>query len=307
MRPYLPPLHALLAFESAARHLSFTKAAHELNLTQAAISHQIKQLEDRLGNPLFLRGRGRLTLSTVGIEYLESIDGILAQLLTATDQARKGGSENKLTISCLPTFATECLIPLLPDFSRRYPELQIHLSTSSSFEAFQITGYDIAIRYGTGRWDGVRSDWLCDERYFPVVSPALFSTLPDQDVKTALEQLIRLRTYFTASYEDDWPAWLKAAGLEDIAPVSEYGLHMQLTSLAGIREGLGIGIGRTPLVNRDLAHQKLLAPFGPYLLSKSAYYIASPLNRYHFSKVIAFREWLQEHAPLHFATPSSLD
>lgn len=300
MPPFIPPLNALLAFEATARHLSFTKAANELHLTQAAISHQIRSLEDRLGTALFVRAKGRISLTTPGSEYLEAVSGLLVELSTATDRVSQGGNEHTLSISCLPTFATECLLPLLPEFRAAFPQLRLQLSTTSAFDAFQINAYDVAIRYGSGKWDGVKCDWLCDEYFFPAMSPRLLEGKPDGDVSAILAGTTWLRTYFTSLYEDDWPEWLAAAGLGEMQPQMELGMHMQLTSLAGAVEGLGVVIARTPLANRALRSGALVSPFGPRLRSKSAYYLATPESRYEHQKVACFRAWLLERAAEHF-------
>ncbi|WP_296560266.1 LysR substrate-binding domain-containing protein [Pigmentiphaga sp.] len=300
MPPFIPPLNALLAFEATARHLSFTKAANELHLTQAAISHQIRSLEDRLGTALFVRAKGRISLTTPGSEYLEAVSGLLVELSTATDRVSQGGNEHTLSISCLPTFATECLLPLLPEFRAAFPQLRLQLSTSSVFDAFQINAYDVAIRYGSGKWDGVKCDWLCDEYFFPAMSPRLLEGRPVGDAPAILAGTTWLRTYFTSLYEDDWPEWLAAAGLGEMQPQMELGMHMQLTSLAGAVEGLGVVIARTPLANRALRKGTLVSPFGPRLKSKSAYYLATPESRYEHQKVACFRTWLLERAAEHF-------
>jgi len=289
----------LLAFEATARHLSFTKAANELHLTQAAISHQIRSLEDRLGTALFVRAKGKISLTTPGAEYLEAVSSLLVELSTATDRVSQGGNEHTLSISCLPTFATECLIPLLPEFREAYPHLRLQLSTTSAFDAFQINAYDVAIRYGSGKWDGVKCDWLCDEHFFPAMSPRLLQGKEGKEPAAILAETTWLRTYFTSLYEDDWPEWLAAAGLGDTQPRMELGMHMQLTSLAGAVEGLGVVIART-LVNRALRSGTLVSPFGPRLKSKSAYYLATPESRYEHQKVACFRSWLLERAAGHF-------
>ncbi|MDX3904990.1 MAG: LysR substrate-binding domain-containing protein [Pigmentiphaga sp.] len=300
MPPFIPPLNALLAFEATARHLSFTKAANELHLTQAAISHQIRSLEDRLGTTLFVRARGKIALTTAGAEYLETVSRLLVELSTATDRVSQGGNEHTLSISCLPTFATECLIPLLPGFRAAYPHLRIQLSTTSVFDAFQINAYDVAIRYGSGKWDGVKCDWLCDEYFFPAMAPCLLEGREDLGARAILADTTWLRTYFTSLYEDDWPEWLVAAELEDVQPRMELGMHMQLTTLAGAVQGLGVVIARTPLVNRALRSGAVVSPFGPRLKSKSAYYLATPESRYEHQKVACFRHWLLEQAAVHF-------
>lgn len=291
MRPYLPSLQSLLAFEAASRHLSFTRAAQELELTQTAISHQIKSLEDRLGTKLFLRRRNVLVLTPVAREYLSAVHEAISLLSIATDRTRKKKTNTILTVTCLPTYATKCLIPVLPEFLDANPDITVHLGTSSTFDEFDRKSYDVAIRYGSGRWGAMRTDRLHGEEFFPVCSPGLLSEI---GTGTDLERLARfrqIRTYFYSMYQDDWPAWLEAAGHKAAEFAGEAVFHLQLTSLEAALEGVGIAIGRTPLVTEDLAAGRLVAPFDVRVVSNSAYYISSPVDKAKLKKVETFREW----------------
>ncbi|WP_087753349.1 transcriptional regulator GcvA [Paraburkholderia caledonica] len=292
MRPYIPSLQSLLAFEAASRHLSFTRAAQELELTQTAISHQIKTLEDRLEVKLFVRRRNVLALTPAAREYLHSVHEAINLLSIATAHARKKKPSTVLTVTCLPTYAVKCLIPALPEFQRAHPDITVHLATSSTFNEFDRNSYDVAIRYGSGRWASARSDRLHDEEFFPVCSPAVLAEAGEfESVEEALSRMRQIRTYFYSMYQDDWPAWLEAAVQEPVEFAGESVFHLQLTSLAAAVDGVGIAIGRTPLVNADLASGKLVAPFDVRVPSNSAYFISSPVDKARTRKVEAFREW----------------
>lgn len=302
MRPYLPSLQTLLAFEAAARHLSFTKAAQELKLTQTAISHQIKNLETQLGVKLFVRQRNMLALTTAAREYLQSVSEAINLVATATEVTRKSKNRTTLTIVCLPTYATQCLIPALPEFQDLHPDITIHLATSSEFVEFSRANYDVAIRYGSGRWPASQSDLLHDEEFFPVCAPSLLSdgqtALDERQMLSALRQI---RTFFYSMYQDDWPAWLNAAGYGGVSFDSVAVFHLQLTSLEAAVAGGGVAIGRTPLVDRYLAGGQLVAPFKTRVRSDSGYYITSPLGKARLRKVELFRQWALKRLGQHDA------
>jgi LysR family glycine cleavage system transcriptional activator len=282
----------LLAFEAASRHLSFTRAAQELELTQTAISHQIKTLEERLEIKLFVRRRNVLTLTPAAREYLDSVHEAINLLSIATAHARKKKPSTVLTVTCLPTYAVKCLIPALPEFQNAHPEITVHLATSSTFNEFDRNSYDVAIRYGSGRWASARSDRLHGEEFFPVCAPGVLEEAGKFDsVVECLARMRQIRTYFYSMYQDDWPAWLEAAVREPVEFASESVFHLQLTSLAAAVNGVGIAIGRTPLINGDLASGKLVAPFEMRVPSNSAYYISSPNDKARTKKVELFREW----------------
>lgn len=299
MRPFIPSLQSLLAFESAARHLSFTRAAQELSVTQTAISHQIKALEDRLEIKLFTRRRNTLALTPAATEYLRSVSEAISMLAIASDNTRKKKVNTVLVIACLPSYAVHCLIPRLPDFQRRHPDVTVHLSTSASFDEFESNAYDVAIRYGSGRWSGMRADLLHGEEFFPVCSPRLLDELGHEGSEAErLARFIRIRTYFYSLYQDDWPAWLEAAGHSQVRFAGEAVFQLQLTSLAAAAEGMGLAIGRTPLVDRDLERGVLVAPFGTRVTSNSSYFLTCPAAKSKLRRVELFRQWALEHLDL---------
>lgn len=298
MRPFIPSLQSLLAFESAARHLSFTRAAEELAVTQTAISHQIKALEERLELTLFTRKGNTLALTPAATEYLRVVSEAISMLAIASDNTRKKRVKSVLVIACLPAYAVHCLIPKLPDIQRRHPDITIHLSTSANFNEFDSNAYDVAIRYGAGRWNGVRADLLHGEEFFPVCSPRFAESLGQGTDEERLARCARIRTYFYSLYQDDWPAWLEAAGLSHVRFMGEAVFQLQLTSQAAAVEGVGLAIGRTPLVDREIARGTLVRPFDLKVRSSSSYYLVSALAKSKLRRVELFREWALEHLAL---------
>jgi LysR family glycine cleavage system transcriptional activator len=285
---------SLLAFEAASRHLSFTIAGRELDLTQTAISHQIKNLEERLGTLLFVRRRNALQLTVAGRQYLESVREAINMLHGATARAKREKSTELLSISCLPTYATQCLIPALPDFQRRYPDIMLQVLTSQTFDQFKRRSYDVAFRYGTGRWAGLRSDLLQEEEIFPVCTRKIGRSVDMESPAEGLAGLIQIRTYYSSAYKDDWQAWLEASGMGPIDFAGEAIFNLQLTSLQAALDGVGIGLGRTPLVDGYLASGALVAPLAFRLRTKSGYFLVSPEDKADQEKVRLFRQWACE-------------
>src|SRR5262249_13582981 len=177
MAASLPPLHALRAFEAAARHMSFAAAAEELSLTPSAISHQIRHLEERLGRRLFDRKPRGLALTPLGQLYFPLVRSAFEQLVQATSLVGGVGPDQQkvLTISCTPSFAMAWLIQRLPSFQAAHPEIEVRLDTSTRIVDFARDGVDVGIRFGLGHWPGVVAERLFGETLFPVCSPALLA------------------------------------------------------------------------------------------------------------------------------------
>ncbi|HIP78843.1 MAG TPA: LysR family transcriptional regulator, partial [Kiloniellaceae bacterium] len=169
----LPPLKALRAFEAAARHLSFTQAASELNVTQAAISHQVKLLEEHLGLQLFRRLNRRLVLTEAGQIYLPVLRDAFDRIAAGTSQLFKDDDSGPLTVSVLPSLAAKWLLPRMPRFRDRHPDIDVMISANNKLVDFADDSVEMAIRYGAGNYPGLQVDLLLSDEVFPVCSPAL--------------------------------------------------------------------------------------------------------------------------------------
>jgi LysR family glycine cleavage system transcriptional activator len=169
----LPPLNAVRAFEAAARHLSFTRAADELNVTQAAVSHQVKGLEDRLGVQLFRRLNRGLLLTDAGGLYMRELEDILDRLEQATERLRSSEAAGLLTVSTGTSFAAKWLVPRLRRFRDRRPDIDVRIDADDALTDFRRDNVDIAIRYGRGVYPGLSSTPLLQDIVFPVCSPTL--------------------------------------------------------------------------------------------------------------------------------------
>ncbi len=292
----LPPLNALRAFEAAARHLSFTRAAAELNVTQAAISHQVKALEARLGVPLFRRVNRGLLLTEEGQRYLPPVRDAFDQLASATDQLKRHDATGALTVSVVPSFAAKWLVPRLTRFRERAPEIDVRISATDHLVDFDRDAVDLGIRYGAGKWPTLLVDELFSDNFFPVCGPDLASAARPLDRPADLRQHVLLHEEQTMV---DWETWLAAAGARDVdATRGPMFSHGDLVVQAAL-DGQGVALGRTPLVEDDLASGRLVKPFALSLAGEWAYYLVCPKATAERPKIAAFRGWLKDEAAAH--------
>jgi len=289
----LPPLNALRAFEAAARHLSFTKAAEELNVTQAAVSHQIKTLEAALGATLFRRFNRRLMLSDDGQIYLPDVTDALDRIHMATQRLRAGGDTGVLNVSVANSFAAKWLLPRMPDFHGRYPEIDVRISASDRLVDFARDDADMGVRYGLGDYPGLKVDLLMRDTVFPVCAPRLREGLR---APGDLRRHTLLHEEVGRGELPDWRAWLAAAGVTGVNPDRgrRYS-HSSLVIQAAV-DGQGVALARGSLVALDLEAGRLIRPFGPVLPGNWACYVVTPHANAERPKIKAFRDWLLEKA-----------
>ncbi|MEH2482248.1 LysR family glycine cleavage system transcriptional activator [Nitrobacteraceae bacterium AZCC 2146] len=291
MSARLPSLNGLRAFEAAARHLSFTNAAAELNVTQTAISHQIRRLEEELGIRLFIRQNRALALTPQAHDYLPGVRAAFNDLRLATDRLLRKDNDHVLTVSTLASLAAKWLLPRLSAFQEAYPDIDVRITTSTSMVDFKSGDVDAAIRYGRGRWPGLRADWLTADQVFPVCSPALLQG--DRPLQTPEDLVHHTLLHSSGGYDDDWRLWLTAAGLPaDISKQPGLSFDMIFMTLQAAIDGLGVAVGRTTYVEGDLAKGRLVVPFKISLPADAGFYLVSPEAAANTPKLKAFREWL---------------
>lgn len=287
MSRWIPSLTALRAFEAAARQGSFARAADELNITPAAISQQVRLLEEHLGVLLFARRARSVTLTAVGASYARELGIALDRIASASERVRSADRSGTLTISTTPSFALKWLLPRLADFQASHPELDVRLSTSNALADFRTQDIDIAIRYGRGRWAGLSSSLLARTTLLPVASPRLKESGNPIDAPSDLAHHTILHLL-----NDNWPEWLAAAGVPELdlqrgPRYSDIGIMMQ----AAI-EGHGVALGQSLLVKDDLATGRLVELFGLRIPAGAAYYLVGPTGSLKRPKVRAFHAWL---------------
>lgn len=287
----LPSLIALRAFEAVSRHLSFTRAAVELNLTQTAVSHQIRSLEDQLGAKLFIRNRNSIQLTELAVEYYHAIQGSLAGIAVATDQAKRFDRESNLTIASSQAFAMKVLFPRLDEFRRLHPDINIQTKAVLSYEGLTRHEYDAAIRYGTGNtWSGWQYERLTTEEMFPVCSPRLLKV---HQLKRP-EDLMFHDAIRSSSpvLRDEWPAWLALANNPNLRFKNEIVCDLIFFSIQAALEGLGVAMARRSLVALDIVSGHLVEPFKIRLATRSGFFLLSAPGKAKLAKVELFRNWL---------------
>ncbi|WLH38408.1 transcriptional regulator GcvA [Pseudomonas sp. FP2196] len=287
----LPSLNGLRAFESAARHMSFTLAAQELNVTQTAISHQIRRLEDELGVPLFLRLKDGLALTADGHAYLPGIRSAFHELRYSTEQLLASRSHSVLTISTLVSVASKWLLPRLPSFQQAFPEIEVRVSASTDLVDFRKGGIDAAIRYGRGDWKGLRADFLMSDEIFPVCSPALLAGT--KALKTPADLANHTMLQVSGMTGGDWSTWCGATGQSaQIAQGPRLTFDLAMMAVQAAVDGQGVCIGRSTYVDDDLRAGRLVAPFALRLKDDLGFYLVTPHETAGAKKIVALRTWL---------------
>ena len=285
----LPPLNALKAFEAAARNGSVTRAARELSVTQGAVSRHVRALEHWLGTQLVERAQHGIRLTAAGTSYLRALRGALDQIDHATRQLQKTPADNLLRLKLPPTFAIRWLVPRLAAFHALHPAIDVQITTSHDRADFDREDIDACIHSEPQppATPGFRR--LVGEMLLPVCSPRLLERGPPLTRPADLDRHVLL---CSLNRPDDWPAWLRAAGVAHIDGNS--GLKFEnaaLTYQAAIDE-LGVTIAQRALVEEDLNSGRLVAPFDLTLRMPGGYYLAYPPDRPPTARFLAFEAWI---------------
>ncbi|MBZ0261206.1 MAG: transcriptional regulator GcvA [Hyphomicrobiales bacterium] len=301
MLELFPGLRSLRAFDAAARHLSFTRAASDMGVTPAAISHQIKELEEQIGVSLFARTSRSMRLTREGEILLAAAVESLDSLNRALQRIRKLKNTRQLKVSASPSIGAKWLVPRLDRFLAEVPGADVRIDVSAAVLDFDRDDIDIAIRFGNGKYPGLRSDLLFQDQVFPVCSPVLITR--DKPLKTPRDliqhhQLIHLDWEAQGLPWPNWRMWMLAAGIRDFDDAA--GLHFSQTSLAvqAAINGQGVALGDSNLVADDLAAGRLVKPFELSLRAppQFAYHVISPIETADTPMVKAFREWALREA-----------
>ena len=289
----MPPLSAVRAFEAAGRLESFTAAAAELGLTQAAVSYQIKALEDRLGAPLFLRERGRVRLTLLGARLLpalsQAFDAIEAAFASHTAE-----DEQLLTVTTTHTFANTWLAWTLGAFQVEHPELAVRMTTDNAVIDLRSGDVDVAIRAGRGEWEGMEKHRLLEMEFTPMASP---DCIRDAELKLGRTlqpgDLVRLK--LISPQDEWWKMWFTEWGVstDDHPPQTRIRLDNQTNEGHAAMAGQGFALQTPFFWINDIAEGRLVMPF-PEMISRRgwAYWLVYPSERRRVPKVKRFRDWL---------------
>ena len=288
----LPPLNALRAFEAAARHLSFTRAAEELSVTQAAISHQVRKLEERLGTRLFERhGRG-LELTDTGGMYLPFLRQAFDIIADGTNLIISQDTHGPLSVTMLATFAVRWFIPRLREFHRLHPDVEVRMVTTDRMVDFFREDIDCGIRYGTGSWPGLDAVKLFEDRYVAVCSPELLAGRRP----LAAPADLRHHTLLHEQDDEDWRYWLAALHVEGVGSAGGLTFDSSDLALEAAAAGLGVALGSRIVVQADIDDGRLVMPFGDLTDEDLSYWFVYPRGSARKPNLSAFRDWLIEAA-----------
>ncbi|HEV7325808.1 MAG TPA: LysR family transcriptional regulator [Bosea sp. (in: a-proteobacteria)] len=286
LRPHLP-LNALRAFEASARHLSFTRAAIELCVTQAAISHQVKALEERLGVELFRRLPRGLALTDEGRSLLPTLRDSFDRIAGLLERFEAGKPVEVLNVGAVGTFAIGWLLPRLAGFRAAHPETDLRLTTNNNRVDLAAEGLDYALRFGGGAWHGTAALRLFEAPMTPVCAPSTARTLQQP---SDLSNQTLLRSYRS----DEWKLWSEAAGIEPLqarGPVFDTSIALAEVAAAGE----GVALVPALLFSRYFEDGRLVRPF-PVEVSLGSYWLTWLQSRSLTPAMLAFRDWLQDES-----------
>jgi len=292
MSDHLPPLSAIRVFEAAARHLSFTRAADELGMTQAAVSYQIKLLEERVGGPLFLRRPREVALTEAGQQLAPKLRDAFEILREAfSDLAEQ--AEGTLTISTMHTFAANWLAPRLGTFSLAHPNIAVRLETTTRLVDFAREEVDVAVRSGNGAWPGLVATKLLDVRFTPMLAPALAASIAGVHAPADILKLPLLDPT-----DEWWIIWLKAHDLPLSAlegrPATTFSVQSLMAEEA--MAGRGVALLMPEYFSREIEQGRLVRPFERVIDEDSGYWLAYPESRRNVPKIKFFRDWIVAEA-----------
>jgi LysR family glycine cleavage system transcriptional activator len=302
VRRPLPPLNALRAFEATARHLSFSKAAEELHVTPAALSHQIRGLEDLLGLKLFIRRARSIELTEAARLIHPGIRTGFESLRVAIDQLDQGRKDRVLVVSSTPGLTAKWLVPRLYRFLTKHPDIDTRITASVGYANFITDGVDIGIRLTSGAHPDLYVEKLSDEWLLPLCSPRLLEADPPLRSPADLPRF-NLIQIDLPGVVPTWEDWMQMAGIEGIDTRRGLRLNVADHALDAASEGAGVVLGYKVVASHDIGLGRLVAPFGPEIpVPGRSYFFVCPKGDEKRPAIKAFRDWvfaeIQETAAL---------
>jgi LysR family glycine cleavage system transcriptional activator len=286
----LPPLETLRVFEVACRHGSYSEAARELHVTHSAVSQRIRQLEEELGLTLFERQGNRMVPTSSGLRLQAGVKNAFSELSASLGTVKTHQTEAEVTVSLLPVMAARWLVPRLPRFKARFPRINLHVKTGQALANFKSDGVDIAIRFGSGDWKGLRAIKLLREEFFPVCSPSFNGgRLPRDPISILSEPLLIDRNL-------SWRAWFKSAGMKLDREITGTSFTDTNALMEAAVTGQGIALGRLSFARSDILAGKLVRLSEHSLRVSYCHYAVYPISSESNPALVAFRDWLIEEA-----------
>jgi len=283
------PLNALRTFEAVASRLSFSRGAEALNVSPAAVSSQVRALEERLSQPLFHRNGRQVTLTEAGSKLLPGVQRGLAELRQAVEVVSQDRSEGVLNISMMPSYLQKWLMPRLVGFYSSEPNIDLRIHVDNAQVDFDQSDMHAAVRFGRGKWPGLEIVKLADDWILPVCSKKLLKKIgPINSVED-------LQKHDLLHVESDmWDPWFRAMG-KSTRDSRWSKLNDSISILMAAEQGEGIALSRWSLVARDVEAGRLVRPIDAVVKSEWSLYFVAPPHYFDLPKVRIFREWLQEH------------
>jgi LysR family glycine cleavage system transcriptional activator len=286
--PSRPPLNALRTFEAVATWLSFSRGAEALHVSPAAVSSQIRQLEARLGQPLFHREGRNVSLTEAGLALLPGVQRGLAEISQALAALQEESTSGVLNVSMIPSFLQKWLTPRLADFYRRHDDIDLRINADTALVNFSQAGFHAAIRFGRGHWPGLKSRKLLDEWILPVCSPGLLARIGPLESPADLQN-----HHLLQGTDETWEAWFRVIGGQS-EPRRGPQFNDSVSIVVAAEQGLGIGLARWSLAAAELASGRLVPALPLAVRGDFDYYFVAPEHYFGMPKVAAFRSWLEE-------------
>ncbi|MDO8455496.1 MAG: LysR family transcriptional regulator [Burkholderiaceae bacterium] len=276
-------LNTLRAFDAAARHLNFTHAADELCVTQAAVSHQVKALEDHIGRALFRRTARGLVLTDEGVALAPTVADAFARIERQLDACKAGGPMEVLTVGVVGTFAVGFLLERLARFRAEYPRIELRLLTHNNKVDLSAESLDYCVQFGDGAWRSVQADQIMVAPLSPLCAPSLLEQLQHPD---DLRNQRLLRSYRS----QDWQAWLQAAGVKGVTPRGPL-FDASAIMVQAAMFGEGVALAPPCMFVRELQQGRLAQPFD-LAVDVGGYWLTRLMSKEPTPAMLAFRTWL---------------
>jgi LysR family glycine cleavage system transcriptional activator len=307
-RRRLPPLNALRAFESAARHLNFSRAAEELTVTPGAVSQQIQNLEDYVGAALFKRTPRGLLLTDSAQTALPALREAFDRLAEAASLLTAAVDGRRLTLTAPPSFAAKWLVPRLGRFEAAHPQVDVWLSADMDLVDFATSDVDLAIRYGAGPYPGLEAIRLINETVIPVMSPELMAANPIRS-PADLTRHVLLHDGSPDADEScpDWQMWLAARGVRGVDATRGPRFNQSSLVIEAAMNGRGVGLAKRTLAQDDLDAGRLTAPMPIPTMVDFAYFLVHPKAKGRLPQVKAFVAWIRAEAETHERAMATID
>jgi LysR family glycine cleavage system transcriptional activator len=307
-RRRLPPLNALRAFESAARHLNFSRAAEELAVTPGAVSQQIQNLEDYVGAALFKRTPRGLLLTDSAQTALPALREAFDRLAEAASLLTAAVDGRRLTLTAPPSFAAKWLVPRLGRFEAAHPQVDVWLSADMDLVDFAASDVDLAVRYGPGPYPGLEAIRLLNETVIPVMSPELAASNP---VRAPGDLARHVLLHDGSSNADescpDWQMWLAARGVRGIDATRGPRFNQSSLVIEAAVSSRGVALAKRTLAQDDLDAGRLVAPMPISTMIDFAYFLVHPKAKGRLPQVKAFVGWIRGEAEAHERALATID